>query len=444
MPFTWRRLTANWLATVLGILQVGVAIGAVVALLSSVLPALGRGATPSFLEASYHPTRASSDGAGPAAASLFEPQDAALVRHEVDGVTHAATLARQPLVVIEAEGRRHLVRSVGATEPDYFRLTGLQAVAGALFGPAEMAQGAGVAVLSEVVARQLFGEPADALNREIVMLSVEEGLVLQGRLGALPHGMTYPPRATLKVAGVFRRPETASAASVDLLQPEVLVPIGWLEPDGGARTGGAGPFRGHRADTLYVAAASRSAEDVRREMKVLLEPLLEERRLQQALESDDRSSTWELQVTLGGFAGRVQERSRALSGVLVGAVLAAVVAAGLAIGTAGLVHTMEHTHAIGLYRALGATRGRIMGRVAAESVGVAGMGALLGVGLAWPMQRLLGPLLALLPTASPEQHIQLAALGIGVGLALAVGLVAGWYPGWLATRWSATEALREE
>src|SRR5690606_20931203 len=71
--------------------------------------------------------------------------------------TEAAALVVQPLVALMVDDRSYLVRSAGATDPGYFRLWALEAVAGTLFGAAEMAQGAPVAVISEAAARQLFG-----------------------------------------------------------------------------------------------------------------------------------------------------------------------------------------------------------------------------------------------------------------------------------------------
>ncbi len=216
------------------------------------------------------------------------------------------------------DDRPYLVRSAGATDPGYFRLWALEAVAGTLFGAAEMAQGAPVAVISEAAARQLFGSAEDALDRELMLLSVEEGLLLQGLLAGFPSGTTPPPRAVFRVVGVYRFP-SADPETVDLRRPEIIVPMGWLTAQHGKP---AGPFSDPFADVLYVSAPMEQELAVQQALEVLLSPLLTERRRLQGGEEARSRSSWQLEVVRGGQAQLLREQHRARAAVVSGLVFA--------------------------------------------------------------------------------------------------------------------------
>lgn len=117
------------------------------------------------------------------------------------------------------------------------------------------------------------------------------------------------------------------------------------------------------------------------------------------------------------------------------------------IGAVGMLNTMlmsvlERTREIGVLRALGWRRRRVLGMILRESLllgvlgGLCGMalGVLLGVGVA----RMPGIAQAFTPVFQPGLFLQAA------GVSLVAGALGGLYPAWRATRMHPAEALRYE
>lgn len=119
----------------------------------------------------------------------------------------------------------------------------------------------------------------------------------------------------------------------------------------------------------------------------------------------------------------------------------------LLVGGVGVLNTMimtvqERTREIGVLRALGWRRGRILGMILAESTILSLIGAAVGVGGAM----LLVKGLTKLPTVSGliDGRIAPPVLFYGLAMALGVGLLGGLVPAMLASRMSPTDALRQE
>jgi len=102
-----------------------------------------------------------------------------------------------------------------------------------------------------------------------------------------------------------------------------------------------------------------------------------------------------------------------------------------------LVAVTERTREIGLRKALGARRMRILMQFIIEAVLLAACGGAIGVALgycaSWVGQFLKVP-----------AEVPLWAVGIGIGVSCGVGLVAGIYPAWRASRLDPAVALRDE
>ena len=102
-----------------------------------------------------------------------------------------------------------------------------------------------------------------------------------------------------------------------------------------------------------------------------------------------------------------------------------------------LVAVAERTREIGLRKALGARRVRILTQFIIEAVFLAAVGGAVGVALgycaSWVGQFLQFP-----------AEVPLWAVALGLGVSCGVGLVAGIYPAWRASRLDPAVALRDE
>ena len=124
-------------------------------------------------------------------------------------------------------------------------------------------------------------------------------------------------------------------------------------------------------------------------------------------------------------------------------VLTAISFVALMIGGIGVMNIMlvsvtERTKEIGVRKAVGATRANILSQFLIEAVVLTGIGGLAGLAV--------GELLAVIINKySPlPAHVPLWAIGVGVGISAAVGIVFGLWPAWKAARLDPIEALRWE
>jgi len=114
----------------------------------------------------------------------------------------------------------------------------------------------------------------------------------------------------------------------------------------------------------------------------------------------------------------------------------ALLVGGVGIANVMVISVLERRSEVGLRRALGATRAHIGAQFVAESALLAVAGGATGA--------LVGSVATSLTAAARHWStvVPLATLGAAVGLALAIGVLAGAYPALRATRLSPSEALR--
>ncbi len=122
----------------------------------------------------------------------------------------------------------------------------------------------------------------------------------------------------------------------------------------------------------------------------------------------------------------------------IGIVSVFMVVGGIVIMNIMLAVVSERTHEIGIRKSLGARKTDILNQYLVESSVLAGMGGLLGVGVAWALAMIVRNLTPV-PMALPWTSVL-----IGVGLSATVGLFFGIYPAKRAARLDPIEALRVE
>ena len=126
----------------------------------------------------------------------------------------------------------------------------------------------------------------------------------------------------------------------------------------------------------------------------------------------------------------------ALTGLFLALGALAVVVGAMGIANIMVISVLERRTEIGLRRALGARRRHVAAQFLAESLLLCGLGGLAGIALG------AGATVVYALTSGQPVVVPLNALAGGIGVALAVGAIAGAYPALRAARLAPTEALR--
>ncbi len=150
----------------------------------------------------------------------------------------------------------------------------------------------------------------------------------------------------------------------------------------------------------------------------------------------------DLAVTRSGEATRSDEfldlyRSM---GLFIG--LFTAIVGGLGMMNTTLMSVLERTREIGVLRALGWSRWRVVRMILGESLLLAGLGGLLGLGLGLGLMRLLQTIPAVEPMLSGRATPEI--LGQAFALALVLGMIGSVYPAWRAAQLAPIEAMRYE
>ena len=104
-----------------------------------------------------------------------------------------------------------------------------------------------------------------------------------------------------------------------------------------------------------------------------------------------------------------------------------------------LVTVTERTREIGIRKAIGASRGRILLQFLMEAVVLSLMGCAIGIFLSWALLQILS---AVLSGAGMSFTMEGSVVAISVGFCLLIGLIFGLYPANKAAKMPPIEALR--
>ncbi len=250
-----------------------------------------------------------------------------------------------------------------------------------------------VAVLGADVRQNLFGD-ADPIGKEIKV---------EGR--------------PLTVIGVAKAKGSVFGQSQDGF---VQIPIGTYFQIYGSRTGIAYAAR---------AADQKVLEQAKDEMRMLIRARRHEQPGQ-----DDTFSILSSDALVSAF----DQLTKAIAATAVAIVSIFMVVGGVVIMNIMLAVVSERTHEIGIRKSAGARRHDILNQFLMESSMLAGMGGLIGVGLAGIVSTLVRNF-----TAVP-MSVPISAVLIGLFLSTAVGLFFGVYPAQRASKLDPIEALRVE
>jgi putative ABC transport system permease protein len=118
------------------------------------------------------------------------------------------------------------------------------------------------------------------------------------------------------------------------------------------------------------------------------------------------------------------------SGVLIAILLACV--------NTMLMAAREQTGDIGIMKALGFTDRAMFGLLIAQALVLCGLGGALGLGLAALMEPATASAIG---TMFPNYRVLPETFALGAGVTLAIGLIAGVFPAWRASRLRCVEAI---
>lgn len=333
-------------------------------------------------------------GAAGTASGLTEDDARAIVR-EVPSVSAAAPLLSAGTQAVA--GARNTSTRVTGTTPDYFRVRNWNVSEGALWTEGDMRVAGKVCLIGETVRQALFpGE--SAVGRQI-------------RMGRMP----------CTVVGVMA-PKGQSSFGQDQ-DDTILVPITTFRARVSHRPG-------REVGMIMVSARD---PNVTRRAEMAIDSLLRQRhRIGPGQEPD--FSVRNLQDLAKSF----DEQRTALTILLLTVASISLLVGGIGVMNIMLVSVTERTREIGIRLAVGARARDIMAQFLVESVALAAIGGIAGLGLGVLVSYLLGRSTEWSVKVQPESAL------LAVAVAGGIGVVFGFFPARRAAKLDPIVALRHE
>jgi putative ABC transport system permease protein len=285
-----------------------------------------------------------------------------------------------------------MAASAGGTAA-FFDNNGYALASGRLFDEGEARSGMGVAVIGADIVDVLFANESPIGNTVLV----------RGR--------------RFRVIGTLARRGEQLGGSLDNL---VVIPISAFMPIFGSRR------------SLNVTVQVRDPARIGRTQDEVTALLRRARGVPPEAENDfEMFSNASMQDKFDEITGIVAAAS-------IGICAIALLIGGIGVMNIMLVSVTERTSEIGLRRALGARRRRILAQFVVEAVMLTSIGGALGVAIGAGLAALI-QVLVHIPTAVPMWAVVLSMMAAG-----GVGLVFGIYPAYRASRLDPVEAMRRE
>ncbi len=298
-------------------------------------------------------------------------------------------------VKIDWNGKQAKDIDLQAVDAEFFRIKHWDISEGRIFTPQEVNIGASVVVLGNELGERLF-QGRDPIGQTI-------------SIGGLPH----------RVIGVVAKQGTLFGISLDKF---VVTPL----------TSPARRLvnRPHVIDDLHIQAENPT------QMREAMAEATSLMRVRRGLKPG-QPDNFHLESAEGALS-EWDKISKILFLALPGLVAISLVVGGIVIMNIMLMAVAERTREIGVRKALGAKRRDIMAQFVVESATLSVTGAILGIGA--------GILLAFAVRAFTPLPAAVApwSIGVGVGLGVLVGMVAGVYPARQAALLDPIAALRQE
>ena len=316
--------------------------------------------------------------------------------------------------MIEYDNLAYLYQRILGVSPIYREMIDLKMIEGDFFTQADIDGQNKVVVISKEANEQLFG--------------LESGI---GR--TIRHSLRAHKSEGIeewKIIGIYSRKNQPSDSRGF---PHFIVPYSQLR---------GGPYQALMATVKPGKLAEAKQE---------LEMIFKQQFLEQIRdELSDGSEKPGLLFSEAGIANPAETRKTIGKsyGFLFGAfALVAVVVSSIGILSMMLVSIVERTREVGLRRSLGASRLQILGQILAESVMLTFLGGVLGIGLSFILVK---PITndfisnnSLIRNLGIEAQISFYPILTSLGSIILIGILAGLYPGFQASRILPVEAIRE-